>query len=268
MYEKLLKAYQSAGYVASTYHDFVQAEPANRTVVLRHDVDVRPLNSLATAKLESSLGMCGTYYFRIVPGVLNPSIIRQIADLGHEIGYHYEDLAIHRGNREKAIKHFKEKLALLREYYPVTTACMHGSPISKWDNRDIWNAADYHDFGIIGEPYFDTDFTRVFYVTDTGRSWNKTGVSVRDKVRSSFEFDFDTTSEMIRLIESGGFPHLVLQNIHPQRWVGNTIAWARELVLQTAKNELKRWLFVRRTDGSSRCPSEGFIREYAENQVD
>jgi hypothetical protein len=61
-------------------------------ILLRHDVDLLPQNSLATAKLEHSLGIRGTYYFRIVPQSLNPEIIREIASLGHEIGYHYEDL--------------------------------------------------------------------------------------------------------------------------------------------------------------------------------
>ncbi len=38
--------------------------------------------------------------------------------------------------------------------------------------------------GIIGEPYFDVDFSRVFYLTDTGRRWDGDAVSVRDKVKS------------------------------------------------------------------------------------
>ncbi len=59
---------------------------------------------------------------------------------------------------------------------------MHGSPLSKWDNRDLWKKYDYRDFGIIAEPYFDLDFDEVFYLTDTGRRWDGSSVSVRDKV--------------------------------------------------------------------------------------
>ncbi|MBA7531110.1 hypothetical protein ES705_23321 [subsurface metagenome] len=36
----------------------------------------------------------GTYYFRIVTQSFNPEIIEQIAELGHEIGYHYEDFVL------------------------------------------------------------------------------------------------------------------------------------------------------------------------------
>jgi len=58
---------------------------------------------------------------------------------------------------------------------------MHGSPLSKYDNRCIWKKHDYRIHGIIGEPYFDQDFKKVLYLTDTGRKWDGAGVSIRDK---------------------------------------------------------------------------------------
>ena len=59
---------------------------------------------------------------------------------------------------------------------------MHGSPKSKWDSRDLWKHYDYHQLGIDTEPYLDTDFSKVFYLTDTGRRWDGYKVSVRDKI--------------------------------------------------------------------------------------
>ena len=82
-----------------------------------------------------------------------------------------------------ALDLFQKNLAKLRELAPVKTACMHGSPLSKYDNRDLWKNFDYHDLGIIGEPYFDIDFNEVMYLTDTGRRWDGDKVSIRDKVR-------------------------------------------------------------------------------------
>jgi len=75
----------------------------------------------------------------------------------------------------------KKHLAQLREVADVKTICMHGSPLSKYDNRDLWNHYDYRDFGIIAEPYFDLDFSKVLYLTDTGRRWDGEEVSIRDK---------------------------------------------------------------------------------------
>ena len=59
---------------------------------------------------------------------------------------------------------------------------MHGSPMSPYDNRLLWTKYDYRDYGIIGEPYFDVDFSEVAYYTDTGRRWDGDSVSVRDKM--------------------------------------------------------------------------------------
>jgi len=78
---------------------------------------------------------------------------------------------------------FCKNLEYFRTFYPVKTICMHGSPLSKYDNRDIWNKYDYKKLGLIGEPYFDIDFSKVLYLTDTGRCWDGDKVSVRDKVR-------------------------------------------------------------------------------------
>ena len=62
-------------------------------VILRHDVDAWHLDSLQFAKLEHSLGIRGTYCFQTGPNGFYGEIIRQIAELGHEIGYHYETMA-------------------------------------------------------------------------------------------------------------------------------------------------------------------------------
>ena len=52
-----------------------------------------PENSLKTAIIEHELGIVGTYYFRNGPESYDEKIIKQIAELGHEVGYHYENLS-------------------------------------------------------------------------------------------------------------------------------------------------------------------------------
>jgi len=64
----------------------------NKVIILRHDVDKLPQNALRFAQIEHEMGIKGTYYFRIVPQSFDEKIIKKIAELGHEIGYHYEDL--------------------------------------------------------------------------------------------------------------------------------------------------------------------------------
>lgn len=61
-------------------------------IILRHDVDCLPHFALQTALIEHELGIKGTYYFRVVPESFDLKIMQKIAGLGHEIGYHYEDV--------------------------------------------------------------------------------------------------------------------------------------------------------------------------------
>lgn len=236
-YHLLLESLLKAGYSFQTFEEFLE-KPSGRVVILRHDVDALPHNSLATAKMEKELGIKGTYYFRIVKQSNRPDIIREIADLGHEIGYHYEDLALTKGNMQEAIAQFEKNLEYFRGFYPVKTICMHGSPLSRYDNRDLWKNFDYKDYGIWGEPYFDIDFSEVFYLTDTGRRWDGQKVSVRDKVNSSFDLTFKSTHNILAGIHK--LPPKIMITTHPQRWTDKSLPWIKELVLQNAKNLVKK----------------------------
>lgn len=246
-YRRLLQAAQQAGYTLTSYHDFIEhGATYNKVFILRHDVDDLPLNSLRTAETEHSLGAHGSYYFRVVKQSYDPDIIRQIKALGHEIGYHYENMDHFNGDVDKAFDDFKKHLAEFRTLSDIHTICMHGSPLSKWDNRDLWKKYNYKDLGIVAEPYFDIDFNKVLYITDTGRSWNKGESSVRDKVNSAFRFTFRSTQDIIDAFAAGKLPPQIMLNIHPQRWTNSLLPWTKELILQNAKNVVKRML-VRRT---------------------
>ena len=182
-YKKLLQELLTSGYSFQTLQDFIQ-KPEDKTVILRHDVDRLPENTLKMARMENGENVKASYYFRIVKESFDKDIIKKIAEIGNEVGYHYEDLSLYGGNYELSIINFELDLKKLRKLYPVKTICMHGSPLSKWDNRDLWKRYNYKDYSIIAEPYFDVDFDAVFYITDTGRRWDGDSVSVRDKVSS------------------------------------------------------------------------------------
>ncbi len=244
-YVQFLRAAQEAGYDLVSFADYVRdAHRADRVVVLRHDVDRRPGRALAKARLEASVGAEATYFFRIVPESWDEDTMRAIAGLGHEIGYHYEDLTLARGDLARAADLFTEHLARFRTVWPVETICMHGSPLSRWDNRALFDRVDYREHGILAEPYFDLDFDRIFYLTDTGRRWDGASVGVRDKVETAFEHSFHTTFEIVEALRSGDLPAHVMVNTHPERWLDSLGAWTRELGVQQAKNAVK-WGLVR-----------------------
>lgn len=255
IYRKLLTTLQHSGYRFVTFEQYCESLLEERKeepfVILRHDVDLKAKNSLRTAQIEHELGIKASYYFRVVPQSNQPEIIRAIATLGHEIGYHYEDMAIAQGDAEQAFAHFKKQLAYFRQFYPVRTICMHGAPTSKWDGRELWKHYDYRQEGIVGEPYFDVDFSQVFYLTDTGRCWDGYKVSVRDKIPQYQDqwtakgWVYSTTQQLIHAVQKKQLPTRIMITTHPQRWTDNLLAWLKELVMQSVKNAIKRIFYVK-----------------------
>ena len=290
-FRTLLHKFTNAGYLfqsCSGYYD----SPSERTVILRHDVDKLPGNALATAQIENEAGISGTYYFRSCNGRFEEETIKQVRQLGHEIGYHYEDLDIasrkskvesrkSKNNDEEAlvtiaIDNFRGNLNKLREFASVTTICMHGSPISRWDNRLLWKYNDYRELGIVAEPYFDFNFENMLYLTDTGRRWNGASVSIRDKsigneltnqeqirewkvkpLRGSLmnmtpegkifqaKHKFRHSDEILTALDIREMPCRIMMTIHPQRWNDRTLPWITEYIWQNSKNTVK-YLMVER----------------------
>ena len=218
------------------------------SLIMRHDVDLLPENSLRVARIEAEKGLKGTFYFRAVPESWNEEVIRSISILGHEIGYHYESLTTCNGDIDKAYEDFCRNLEALRDLVPVRSICMHGSPRSPFDSKDIWKEYDYHALGIENEPYLDTDFSHVFYLTDTGRRWDGFKVSVRDKIPLYQDewiargLVFHTTDDVIEGLRERRIPKNLMITVHPQRWNPFGLSWGKEMLFQNAKNVVKRIL--------------------------
>ncbi|TVQ85731.1 MAG: hypothetical protein EA393_13375 [Bacteroidetes bacterium] len=340
IYKQLLAALQDAGYRFITFEEYMRKKEDRRQkteesrqkveaqiadsashqdhpspithhpspiVILRHDVDLLPQNSLAFARIQHEMGIRGSYYFRTVPESWDENIIKEIYKLGHEVGYHYEDMDLAGKNEtaetwnetedrrpkteaegespksrepkairepesevfiDNAIRSFEKNLQKLQQLVPVSTICMHGSPRSRFDNRDLWKKYDYRDFGIIGEPYFDVDFDEMFYLTDTGRRWDGWRVSIRDKMPRQQEWIrqglvFRSTREIIERVKSQSkhkdfpasegsenvpieFPTRIMMTFHPQRWTNKPVPWVKELMMQSAKNVVKYFINLRR----------------------
>ena len=277
-YRQLLSAIIKGGYSIVTFEDWCDNKAHGRYVILRHDVDLNANNSLVVAQIEAEMGIRASYYFRVIPQSNIPSVIMEIADLGHEIGYHYEDLSLFKGDRDKSIEHFERQLTYFRQFYPVRTICMHGSPASKWDNRDLWKTFNYTDFGIVGEPYFDLLSSEneragnLLYLTDTGRMWDGDKYNVRDKIRTNKrigsqsqtgldktmrkdiysagnrDLKMHTSFDVIDWLRSVADKDQIMITTHPQRWTDSSIGWYSELLKQRVKNLIKRFLLTSRTD--------------------
>jgi len=260
IYRQLLQAFKTKGYTFQAMIDFVQF-PINKSIIMRHDVDRKPENALKMAKLEAEMEIKATYFFRMISHTFKPGIIRKITELGHEIGYHYENLSeiasrgnFHKSEKRKvksekllfklAIEDFEKNLEKLRELYPVKSISMHGSPLSKWDSRLLWDKYEYKNYGITSEPYFDIDFNEVLYITDAGRSWSNENINRRDKVNTKYNFNFNHTNEIIKAFNNDKLPDKIMINIHPEHWAESTVEWYKVWCIRKLKNTIKK-VFLR-----------------------
>ncbi len=254
-YLKLLQALISQGYNFQTFSNYID-KPKEKVIILRHDVDLLPNHSKRFSILQALKNIKGSYYFRGVPESWDESIIKEIAEMGHEVGYHYETMDTANGDVDVAWDQFRYHLDALRKLVDVSTICMHGSPRSKFDNKDIWKKYDYRSLGITGEPYYDVNFDDVFYLTDTGRRWDGWKTSVRDKVPQQEEWvkqglSFHSTNDIINVLKRGRtlsgveVPDKIMFTMHPQRWHNAAFPWAKELIMQNVKNVVKSVLYVK-----------------------
>lgn len=234
----MLEAFQRNGYRFQTFEEMMTRPAEGKLVVMRHDVDEKAWNALKMAQLENTLGIHATYFFRVVKQSNVPEVIRQIVDLGHEVGYHYEDLASAEGDDALAIKSFEEHLNYFRGYYPVKSVCMHGSSTSKYDNRLMWERHALSDFGLVGEPYLSVDFEKVFYMTDTGYAWDGGKFATRDVVESHFGLSFHTTQQIVDCINQGVFPEQSLILAHTL-WTDSLSQWYKLHLREYFRNNLK-----------------------------
>jgi len=202
-YEELCQAIVSSEYVPVTMHEYLKQDHPNSCLILRHDVDRKPIQAFKMGRIEHEYNLKSTYYFRTVKEVFQPQIINKIEGLGHEVGYHYEVLDVAKGDVNKAILIFKEDLRKFREIADVRTICMHGNPLTPWLNSDIWKEYNFNDFGLMGEAYLSIDSTEVSYFTETGRAWNSSKHSIKDIMSANTYGDrIESTNELICLIKS------------------------------------------------------------------
>ena len=241
-YREYLTALRSNFGEATLFRSLVGQKLPSRFFALRHDIDRHTDRALAMAELENELGLVASYYFR-VPYTFDTARIRAIVALGHEVGYHYENVSETEGDLDAALVDFGAKLEQLRTVAEVTTCCMHGRPLKPYDNRDLWRDPLRHrmlieQFGMRGELYLDIDYTDIAYVNDTGRNWTADRSNRRDHVDSRVPASFNSGAELLTYFRERPHQRLVFQ-VHPERWteskIGHGVQWAKDAGTNAAK---------------------------------
>ena len=202
------------------------------------------------ALLENSKGIRSTYYFRSVKSTFKPDIIKTIGSLGHEIGYHYENLSYCKGQEHLAMEDFKNKLGKYKELIPINTISMHGSPLSKYNNKALWEKEENHKLlnklGILGEVYLDIDYRDIAYIGDTGRTWLRTGSNIRDYVNSNIRIQINNFYELLEAFRSKKYSKVCFQ-VHPERWSDNIFDYNIQHIKDLSVNIIKKFILLVRS---------------------
>lgn len=245
-YEELCLSLIESNYEILTVYSYLQNKSnlinRKKFAILRHDVDRLPGHALKMAKLEKKLGIQSTYYFRF-PYTFRPEIIKKIYNMDHEVGYHYEVLTKARGDFKKAIELFEYELNKFRKLVEVKTICMHGAPLYRYDNRDLWKKYNFRDFGIVGEAYLSVD--NLNYFSDTGRtwSWKSKGRDRLPNINSTIEIC--KTDELISLVKKQELKNVYIL-VHPERWSSNITEWffdyGRDIVFNIGRRVIS-WIY-------------------------
>lgn len=271
-YRKLLDTISGAGFAVHGIEKIIEARidgfiPEGKFVAIRHDVDYYPKRALVLAKIEAERETFTTYYVRrqFFDSDEHLNLIRQIADLGHQIGYHYEEVDTHQkapNNQvaRDAVGFFVGSLLDLDKLgFPIKTVCAHGNPISDVDNKQVVHLLRNEKFldelaftfdrnmvkekvseRLIGDASIDItgqDFD--IYIPDTGRFNPR--YNLKDHIDDCPTAKLNSLHDLQAILNNSKNQR-VYMNMHPDRWSGDIFTWLFDFGLDTAKNTVKRFM--------------------------
>lgn len=269
-YRQLLEIIRRHNYAIYSIEQILAAKkegtlPEGKYIALRHDVDYFLERAVAVATIEAERRITTTYYIRRRFFESNLDLIRRIAGLGHQIGYHYEEVDTHQKaphlqvGRDALGFFIGALMDIDRLGFPIRSVCAHGNPLSDVDNRRVIhllrdeNLLDKLAFTydrelirtkiserLIGDASIDItgdDFD--LYIPDTGRFNPK--YNLKDRIDDCPITGLSGLDEFESILASGRFSRIYM-NLHPDRWSGDKVNWLLDLFMDMGKNTLKRIL--------------------------
>lgn len=241
-YKELIISWMNKGYTFYNFADYIAVGKLSEPhIILRHDVDRMPARALRLAKLEHELKVMSTYFFRRKSVSFDKEIIIRIRELGHEVGYHYEELSDVKGDYELAWQHFQENIKKFDVFGGVKSIAMHGRPFSRWDNRGLWKKHDYRELGIQIEVYNDIAWDKYLYFTDVGRCWNSKS-NIRDRAIGTLGINLNNhpkrTTDLIQYVNQSN--KNIIISTHPERWSDNIANWLQVLATDWSIDLIKK----------------------------
>lgn len=231
-------------------------------VAIRHDVDYFPKRAVRLAEIENQLNISVTYYIRRRFFDDNIETINKIESLGHQIGYHYEEIDTHQKapnmqiSRDAAGFFIGSLLDLDKLGFPIRSVCAHGNPLTDVDNRQVVHLVRDESFldnlaftfdkevvrqklsgVLLGDASIDItgdDFD--LYIPDTGRFNPR--FNLKDRIDNCPLTGLSSLADLEKILADPQNSRIYM-NMHPDRWSGNGFVWLFDFGFDTLKNVLK-----------------------------
>lgn len=168
-YKNLIWLLKNHGYCFSSYNMCDN----DKCVILRHDIDNDIKKALKLAEIESVEGISSTYFvlltsdFYNVFSYKNSLMLRKIAELGHEIGLHFDQVRYPNISLEKMKEVIIREARILSEAVakPINCVSMHRP------SKEVLEA-DLVIPGLINS-YGQRFFKEFKYLSDSRRRWRE-----------------------------------------------------------------------------------------------
>lgn len=165
--------------------------------ILRHDVDYSPAAALHLAEMEAARGVRATYFLLLNTSYYNllspehAGVARRLAELGHEVGLHYDLRFLQAFPRQRWEELVDEQAGLLGRLsgVPVESIAVHQPALVGED--PLRGRTRFLD------AYADRFFKEMVYVSDSCRAW-------RDAAW--------------RMLDTGPLPERLQLVLHPINW--------------------------------------------------
>lgn len=168
-YRHLLNTLKVQGYLCSKYDNYTNAE---KSVILRHDVDLSIEKAYKFAEIESRIGLTSTYFFLIstdfynISSKKNRELIGRMHQMGHSIGLHYDEQAYTSSNVD-IINNVQKEAKLLSNILgiEINLVSMHRP------SKDLLQQ-NIEIPGLINS-YSMEFFSEMKYISDSRRYWRE-----------------------------------------------------------------------------------------------
>jgi len=180
-YEETLKLAKEKGYSFSRLCDFDDNKESKLLILLRHDLDYQVMQkALSFAEIESRLGIKATYFVRVHSDEYNPfgfkvyHALRQVLNMGHEVGLHYEHLDFCDVTKENPATIITKEKKLLELIFDIQIRGIAGhrswTDIRNWG---FWKDHNFKDFDFEYDAYEDKFMGDMLYIDDSLRQWKE-----------------------------------------------------------------------------------------------